>query len=178
MKYAFYDHHMADFGKRSLYLFLFTLLFSAFLRTNLMFIFIIIEFLYFVYLYYSRIEINYEGDKRIMITQKGQKDITIHLPIEAYKWWNYFPNKQLPFRSMSGKSYNVRHNRQNIVMSYLEVTDATNQKINFVEKIVYGTRFPNEAEYSLKIPDDNRVTLKTNRTDKIFDFFIDCTYQA
>lgn len=175
MKYAFYDHHMADFGKRSLYLFLFTLLFSSFLRTNLLSIFLIIEFIYFIYLYYSRTEMNYDGDETISIKQKGEDDITLQLPVEVQKWWNYLPiNKSKIIESE--KLERMKGSRQNVVMSYLEVTDANNQKINFVEKIVYGTRFPNEAEYSLRMHDGNLVTLKTDRTDKIFDFIIDCTY--
>lgn len=175
-KYAFYDHHMSEFIKRSLFLFLLTLFFSAIFRTKLIFYFFIIEFLYLVYLQSTRIELIYLGDNRISLHQKGRQEIYIHLPVEVNKWWNYLTPRSLPISSPYG-TYKQRIHRQNIVMSYLEITDSKNQKINFTEKIIYGTRFPNESEYSLKTPDSNQISIKIDRTDKLFDFLIDCTYQ-
>lgn len=167
---------MADFGKRSLYLFLFSLLFSAIFRTNLMYYFLIIEFFYLVYLHYSRIELTYQEDNKIQIKQGAEEELTLHLPVEVNRWWNYLP-VQKPKLINSPSIERIKHSRQSIVMSYLEIIDSQNQKINFVEKIVYGTRFPNESEYLLKTPDLNHPTIKINRTDKLFDFITDCTYQ-
>lgn len=141
-----------------------------------MYFFLAIEFVYLVYLLFTRTEIISNRDKTIQIKQHGQQDIILQLPLEINNWWNYFQVKDLPIRSMSGKSYNVRHSRVNIVMSFVEITDANNQKINFVEKIVYGTRFPNESQYIQKPLDSNEPTFKIDRTDKLFDFIIDCTY--
>jgi len=174
MKYAFYNYHMAEFGKRSLYLFLYALLLSAIFRTNLMWYFLIIEIVYLVYLLYRRIEIINTGNKKIHIKQVGLEDIILHLPIKAKKWWNYLPVKKSKHIS-SPKYEQIKNRRQNIVMSFLEITDETNQKIYFIEKIIFGTRFPNEAEYSVNAPDFNHPTFNIDRTDKLFDFIIDCT---
>lgn len=140
-------------------------------------IFLIITFIYFVYLYYSRTEITYEGDKIISIKQKGHEDIILLLPVEVDKWWNYLPvtNSKL---IKSDNIERMKASRQNVVMSYVEITDANNQKINFVEKIIYGTRFPNEAEYSLKSPVVNQASFKIDRTDKLYDFLIECQYPS
>jgi len=133
---------MADFGKRSLFFFLLALLFSAFLRINFMYYFLVIEFFYVVYLLSLRTEINDNDDKRIHITQTQQEDIILQLPVKINQWWNYDIPKELPIKSMSGKSYHLRHNRANTVMSFVEIIDANNQRINFRRKNNIWYSFP------------------------------------
>lgn len=102
-----------------------------------------------------------------LVIQKNRKEIALDLPIVAEVWWNYSFKSSLMgvgHGSMPGKP------TSNDINVILEIEDKNGQKLSFTEKIIFGQRFPNEADYSIEQPDDLEPVLKVQRVDKLFEF--------
>lgn len=96
--------------------------------------------------------------------------IRLQTPIEANVWWNYSYKPGMVDYFFWTTPSKASASDINVM---LEIIDKDNQKVTFVEKIIFGNRFPNEANYSLDMIDENSVVFKTQRIDKMIDFIDD-----
>lgn len=100
--------------------------------------------------------------------KRNDETINLQSPIQARVWWNYtFKDKYIDTLDDGTPKIGPRSSDINVI---LEIKDKSGQKVTFVEKIVFGTRFPNEANYALDIPDANHPILKNQRVDKLIEY--------
>lgn len=163
---------MAVFGKHCLYLIVFCLVFSAILRLNLFEILLPLIPLYFLVLLFRITTIRVKNPSEVTISQLGKPDILLNPPFQINNWWIYEQQKDIVTRGII-TGVKKKSNRQNIVISNVQVTDIHQEQINFVEKMVYGFRSPSESRYQNKVVDTTKTTFHIYRTDKLINFLRD-----
>jgi hypothetical protein len=105
-----------------------------------------------------------------IVIKTGNKRITLSTPIQADVWWNYTFKSTITELNDGSPSSGAKANDINVM---LEVSDKSGQKVTFVEKIVFGSRFPNEANYSLEAIDESTPYIKVQRVDKLIELLED-----
>lgn len=168
--YWFFNYHLAIFGKHCLYLSVFSLIFSLILRVNLFTITLPIIPVYVFYIIFQITFIRIDGNAVVKISRLGEQDILLTPPLRIKSWWMYEHQRQF-YSSYEISGERKISNRESIVISNIEITDANDCKISFTEKIIYGSRFPNESKH-LDVPiDKTQASFRIYRTDKLIEFF-------
>lgn len=105
-----------------------------------------------------------------IVIKTANQSIILSTPIQADVWWNYTFKSKITELNDGSPSSGAKANDINTM---LEISDKSGPKVTFVEKIVFGSRFPNEANYSFDTIDESSSVFKVQRIDKLMNFLED-----
>lgn len=155
-KFSNFNVHLSVFLKPFIGI---TLIF-LFIKNWYLYFFIILLFLFYVLLSRGEFSIKYNKFKYESLFKK----IELSSPITYRSWWNYeFKRPYIGWELGTPKL----KSRENHVHVFLELKDINEQTLLLHEKIIFGSRFPNETIYSPTTISKSTTVIKCQRLDNV-----------
>lgn len=167
--YRFIDLHLSEWVKFFMTLIVFSILMLIFFALPIWIIptVFLIAFLFVYVMHRTKITVVGGIKNSSLFIQNVQSRVQLYTPLTADVWWNYSMKDSVLQLSDGTPRMGPRANTINV---YLEVTDMEGQKVTFKEKIIFGGRFPNEANYVLENMDTTSREFNVQRVDKLIEF--------
>ena len=167
---TFFNLHLSDSVK---------LVIAGIITIFLLFIFIYLSFwkytivlisvfMVYIEIHWSTITID-PGYKTSKLKIRTLHDtVLLEAPLHYTGWWNYEFKNEKEYYPMEG-TLKTRPS-SNIIKVYVQISDSTGRQCTFEEKIVFGTRFPNEVPYNPETSLVKGHLFKMQRVDKLIQF--------